>query len=373
MCIRDRNITFDCRTSRRPEHFIKCVKRTTGFECHQNIIYTPNKLVKADAFPIGIDYDKFHNKHMAAIPSAHGEIEQSQFILWPVNRADASINVVLGGNYYGWCIRDAFESILDWQERDRALVSCVNYHLIGTQIQSFATYTPMSNLFSTLNPETLSTVSSEYRALKRRGIRDYQMPVHLNGERIFGGDGSAHAVIASLYYWTTTDAFVQGVTQETSDMASASYPFEAKIKRDEAMPKNLPMTYPVRNVPAEELRPVGSSALSQKDPAHALRFYLPYIQPLPNGGWHINSLLKAGQIEPIRFGDPSPPYSSQLASRSISRYAVSSAIDSTRAEKNLAYVRTPFNPGQVSHISFNTLHCSAIDSLGKELHKRNRG
>jgi trehalose 6-phosphate synthase/phosphatase len=42
------------------QHFIKSVKRTTGLECHQNIIYTANKLVKADAFPIGIDYDKFH-------------------------------------------------------------------------------------------------------------------------------------------------------------------------------------------------------------------------------------------------------------------------------------------------------------------------
>ena len=43
------------------QHFIKCVKRTTTFECHQNIIYTPGKLVKAEVFPIGIDYDKFHN------------------------------------------------------------------------------------------------------------------------------------------------------------------------------------------------------------------------------------------------------------------------------------------------------------------------
>lgn len=40
--------------------FLKSVKRTTGFECRQNIIYTQNKLVKADAFPIGIDYEKFH-------------------------------------------------------------------------------------------------------------------------------------------------------------------------------------------------------------------------------------------------------------------------------------------------------------------------
>ncbi len=43
------------------QNFIKSVKRTTGFECHQNQIYTPNKLVKADAFPIGIDYNKFHS------------------------------------------------------------------------------------------------------------------------------------------------------------------------------------------------------------------------------------------------------------------------------------------------------------------------
>ncbi len=43
------------------QHFIKSVKRTTGFECRQNVIYTPNKLVRADAFPIGIDYDKFHD------------------------------------------------------------------------------------------------------------------------------------------------------------------------------------------------------------------------------------------------------------------------------------------------------------------------
>jgi trehalose 6-phosphate synthase/phosphatase len=43
------------------QHFIKCVKRTTGFECRQNTIYTLDNIIKADAFPIGINYDKFHN------------------------------------------------------------------------------------------------------------------------------------------------------------------------------------------------------------------------------------------------------------------------------------------------------------------------
>lgn len=43
------------------QHFIKSVKRVTGYECRQNIIFTPHKVVKADAFPIGIDYDRFHS------------------------------------------------------------------------------------------------------------------------------------------------------------------------------------------------------------------------------------------------------------------------------------------------------------------------
>jgi trehalose 6-phosphate synthase/phosphatase len=42
------------------QHFIKSIRRTVGYECTQNVIYSKGNLVKADAFPIGIDYDKFH-------------------------------------------------------------------------------------------------------------------------------------------------------------------------------------------------------------------------------------------------------------------------------------------------------------------------
>jgi len=43
------------------QHFLKSVKCTTGFECRHNIIYAQDRIVKADAFPIGIDFDKFHD------------------------------------------------------------------------------------------------------------------------------------------------------------------------------------------------------------------------------------------------------------------------------------------------------------------------
>jgi trehalose 6-phosphate synthase/phosphatase len=42
------------------QYFIKSVKRTLGYECLHNHIYTEDRIVKADAFPIGIDYDKFY-------------------------------------------------------------------------------------------------------------------------------------------------------------------------------------------------------------------------------------------------------------------------------------------------------------------------
>lgn len=81
------------------QHFIKSVKRTTGYECHQNIIYTPNKLVKADAFPIGIDYDKFHNACMdkqVLVEKEKIKIHlNNQKLIFSVDRLDYSKGLML--------------------------------------------------------------------------------------------------------------------------------------------------------------------------------------------------------------------------------------------------------------------------------------
>jgi trehalose 6-phosphate synthase/phosphatase len=81
------------------QNFIKSVKRTTGFECHQNIIYTQNKLVKADAFPIGIDYDKFHDActsmPVLAIKEKIRETLSGQKLIFSVDRLDYSKGLLL--------------------------------------------------------------------------------------------------------------------------------------------------------------------------------------------------------------------------------------------------------------------------------------
>ena len=81
------------------QHFIKCVKRTTGFEVHQNIIYTPNKRVKADAFPIGIDYDKFHDaclkEHVLAEKQKIKLHLAKQKLIFSVDRLDYSKGLLL--------------------------------------------------------------------------------------------------------------------------------------------------------------------------------------------------------------------------------------------------------------------------------------
>ena len=81
------------------QNFIKSVKRTTGYECPQNIIYTPNKLVKADAFPIGIDYDKFHDACLKKSTRAEkkklkGHLSE-QKLIFSVDRLDYSKGLLL--------------------------------------------------------------------------------------------------------------------------------------------------------------------------------------------------------------------------------------------------------------------------------------
>ena len=81
------------------QNFIKSVKRTTGYECHQNTIYTPNKLVKADAFPIGIDYDKFHDACLKKQVLAEKEKIKNNLLtnklIFSVDRLDYSKGLLL--------------------------------------------------------------------------------------------------------------------------------------------------------------------------------------------------------------------------------------------------------------------------------------
>jgi trehalose 6-phosphate synthase/phosphatase len=81
------------------QNFIKTVKRTTGFECRQNMIYTPEKLVKADAFPIGIDYEKFHeaclNKKTTAEKQKIKKHLLAQKLIFSVDRLDYSKGLLL--------------------------------------------------------------------------------------------------------------------------------------------------------------------------------------------------------------------------------------------------------------------------------------
>jgi trehalose 6-phosphate synthase/phosphatase len=80
------------------QHFIKSVKRTTSYECRQNLIYTHNKLVKADAFPIGIDYEKFNSacfsKKVTKEKSKVKQILADQKLIFSVDRLDYSKGLI---------------------------------------------------------------------------------------------------------------------------------------------------------------------------------------------------------------------------------------------------------------------------------------
>lgn len=81
------------------QHFLKSVKRTVGYECRQNTIYAPAKIVKADAFPIGIDYNKFHdaclNKRVIKEKEKIKEHLQTNKLVFSVDRLDYSKGLLL--------------------------------------------------------------------------------------------------------------------------------------------------------------------------------------------------------------------------------------------------------------------------------------
>lgn len=98
------------------QHFLKSVKRTLGYECSQNLIHTEDRIARADAFPIGIDYDKFNNQTQPEIASEKIRLKEqlhNNKLIFSVDRLDYTKGILNR--------LTAFEYFLDhypqWQEK----------------------------------------------------------------------------------------------------------------------------------------------------------------------------------------------------------------------------------------------------------------
>jgi len=80
-------------------HFLRSVAQTTDSECHQSIIYSSSRQVKVNAFPIGIDFDKYHAGAMSAAAGAEKEKIRAnlsdQKLIFSVDRLDYSKGLLL--------------------------------------------------------------------------------------------------------------------------------------------------------------------------------------------------------------------------------------------------------------------------------------
>jgi trehalose 6-phosphate synthase/phosphatase len=73
------------------QHFIKSVKRTLGYDCSQNLIHTEDRIARADAFPIGIDFEKFNNQTSEEIINEKKKLNdqlQGNKLVFSVDRLD---------------------------------------------------------------------------------------------------------------------------------------------------------------------------------------------------------------------------------------------------------------------------------------------
>jgi len=79
-------------------HFLSCVRRLYGYEVSFNQIHAEDRIVSADAFPMGIDYDKFHHASTAIMHKTiqersdlHKELEK-YFMMSPDRKLVLSID-----------------------------------------------------------------------------------------------------------------------------------------------------------------------------------------------------------------------------------------------------------------------------------------
>ncbi|TAJ08108.1 bifunctional alpha,alpha-trehalose-phosphate synthase (UDP-forming)/trehalose-phosphatase [Marinilabiliaceae bacterium JC017] len=79
-------------------HFFSCVRRLFGYEISFNQVHTEDRIVVADAFPMGIDYDKFHEasasimqKPVQERSDLHRELEK-YFLVSPERQLILSID-----------------------------------------------------------------------------------------------------------------------------------------------------------------------------------------------------------------------------------------------------------------------------------------
>jgi trehalose 6-phosphate synthase/phosphatase len=99
------------------QHFLKSVKRTLGYEIKQNYVHLEKRVVKADAFPIGIDYDKFHNactnNEVIKEKEILKRILSGRKLIFSVDRLDYSKGLLIRLKSF----ERFLEKYPDWQEK----------------------------------------------------------------------------------------------------------------------------------------------------------------------------------------------------------------------------------------------------------------
>lgn len=138
------------------QHFIKSVKRTLGYQISNNLISINDRLCKADAFPIGIDYEKFNSACFSdktvVIKNKYIKYLDEKKLVFSVDRLDYSKGLLLRlkaferflQKYPVWHFRVVFNMVVV-PSRD----NIEEYRILKKEIE--ATVGNINGKYSTLN------------------------------------------------------------------------------------------------------------------------------------------------------------------------------------------------------------------------------
>ncbi|MFC1590583.1 hypothetical protein ACFL42_03735, partial [Candidatus Omnitrophota bacterium] len=159
-----------------------------------------------------------------AVNALGGWIPDDEFADVPTDNA----HIIFDGLEYRACMGASLETFLKWQGRNRISAS---YHYVGDQIFDHR-YEPSSALFASFNPNNIDLISEEYRRVRlveKDFGPDFDINAYLNGKllkRMPSKTKEPHkeALDVNIFYWTTIDEFLAGITQDDVGIAPGGEP-----------------------------------------------------------------------------------------------------------------------------------------------------
>ena len=171
-------------------------------------------------------------RDLTVLPSDSGEVRTTDLRRWrrKIAENEGMAHVVAVGNFYEDCVLGLIRSLTEKQNRDE---SSVSHHLLGDRIGLIRGGKSLAgDEFAKLTAANFQEEST-YAKLLDDGILPEQIGFYKDGERL-NPPGDPRKETIRLYFWTTTEKFIQGINQQEATRDEKTKAGALDVRRTES-------------------------------------------------------------------------------------------------------------------------------------------